>query len=228
MIENRYTFKHAFIKTIPIMAGYVFLGFAFGLLMRTSGFPIWYPVLMSLFIYSGALQFATIPLVGVAVNPLSALMLGVMISARHLFYGIAMLKRYRHSGSLKYPLIFGLTDETFSVLSTENQEDEIPSMYYFTVTSLDYLYWNAGTLFGAIAGGVIPFDLAGLDFALTAMFIVLLLEQMKIKQGMISGLTGLVVSGLSLLLFGSGQMVITSMVGIVVALLVERQLKLYE
>lgn len=216
--------KQIIAKTLPVMAGYLFLGFAFGLLMRTNGYPMWYPVIMSLIIYSGALQYAAIPLIAAPFDPFGSFLLGLMISARHLFYGIPMLKKYRDAGKVKPFLIFGLTDETFSVLSAPDVRDTgSPAVCYVFVTLLHYIYWNVGTLLGAIAGGILTVDLTGLDFALTALFVVLFVEQIKGRAGLISGMTGLVASVLALVLFGKDRMVLAAMLLILVLLIAERK-----
>lgn len=216
--------KLAFIKTIPIMAGYVFLGIAFGLLMRNQGYPAWYPVIMSLVIYSGALEFAAIPLLAAPFDPLGSFALGLMISARHLFYGIPVLERYSTTGAAKPFLIFGLTDETFSLLtSPEFKDGKEPRVFLVLITLFNFLYWNTGTLLGSLAGNFLTMKLEGLDFALTALFIVLFVEQIRNREGLISGFTGLLASAAVLCLVGSGRMVILSMAAILILLLCERR-----
>ena len=223
MDQKKSVVKIAFVKTLPILAGYLFLGTGFGLIMSTGGYPVWWSMMMSIVIFSGALEYATVPLFAASFNPLSAFVLGLMLSARHLFYGIPMLKKYENTGLKKVFLIFGLTDEAFSLLSTDDEPKGVNlHTYYFLVTLFNYVYWNIGTVLGAVAGNLIPFDLSGLDFALTALFIVLFVEAVKNKQSVISGLTGLLLSALVLLLFGSSSFVIISMVLILLALLVER------
>lgn len=213
-------FKELFKYTVPVMAGYIFLGIAFGLLMRQKGFPIYYPVLMSLIIYSGALEFAAVPILSAPFDPVGSFILGLMLSARHLFYGLPMLQKYKDTKKSKSFLIFGLTDETFSILSTmEVPEGLKPKHFYFGVSALNYSYWNIGTLLGALLGSMISLDLKGLDFTLTALFIVLFVEQLKDKAGVISGFIGLVATACVLALFGSEKMVIISMAFIMLALM---------
>jgi len=220
---NRNALKNAFKKTLPVMAGYLFLGFAFGLLMRTGGYPTWCPVFMSIIIYSGALEFAAVPLLSTAVNPIGSFFFGLMLSARHLFYGIPMLKKYQNTGTAKPFLIFGLTDETFSLLVEQNECSENAKAYYLYVTILNYLYWNVGTFVGTFFGGIIKIDLSGLDFALNALFIVLFLEQIKSKKGKASGAIGIAASVVALLVFGKENMVIIAMSLILMALLAGRR-----
>lgn len=212
--------------TIPVFAGYIFLGFAFGLLVRTKGFPVWYAVAMSVIIYSGASQYAAVPLLGQAFDPMGSFLLSLMISARHLFYGIPMLKKYskENVGAARPVLIYTLTDETFSVVSTLNPPEGVkPKVFYSVISILDFLYWNLGTLLGAIVGNMITFNVEGLDFVLTALFIVLFLDQLKTKSGRISGFVGLITAAVALVLFGSGKMVLISMIAIMVILVTGRK-----
>ena len=213
-------FRELFKYTLPVMAGYIFLGIAFGLLMRQKGFPIYYPVLMSLIIYSGALEFAAVPVLSAPFDPIGSFILGLMLSARHLFYGLPMLQKYKNSGKSKGFLIFGLTDEAFSILSTiEVPEGIKPKHFYVGVSALNYSYWNIGTLLGALLGSMLSFNLKGLDFTLTALFVVLFVEQLKDKAGVISGFIGLIAAASVLALFGSEKMVIISMAVIMLALM---------
>ena len=217
-------FKSILLTTLPVMAGYIFLGIAFGLLVRTGGHPWWYPVVMSLFIYSGALEFAAVPLLSAAFDPLGSFFLSLLVSARHLFYGLPMLKKYRDTGTVRPFLIFGLTDETFSILSTVDPPEGMkPKLFYLGVTLLDFIYWNLGTLLGSFFGSLIPETVKGLDFALTALFIVLFLEQLKKEKGKISGFTGLLASAAVLILAGADNMIPVSMVVIILLLIVERR-----
>lgn len=206
--------------TVPVLAGYGFLGFAFGLLLRTQGYSPLLPVVMSLIVFSGALEFAAVPMLSAAFDPISAFVIGIMLSARHLFYGIPMLKKYSGTGKSKLFLIFGLTDEAFSILSANEVPEGVrPKSFYLWVTFLNYFYWVSFTALGSLFGGVVSFGLEGLDFALTALFIVLFLDQIKGRQGRISGFAGLIASALVLLLFGSRFFVLGAMAAILVLLL---------
>lgn len=221
---NKAMLKAVIKQTAPVFAGYIFLGIAFGLLVRTKGFPVWYPVIMSIVIFSGALEFAAIPLLSQPFDPLGTFILGVMISARHLFYGIPLLGKYKDAGVKKPFLIYWLSDETFSICSTVDAPEGLDSKtYYFLISLFDYSYWNIGTLIGALFGNVVGDKAQGLDFALTALFIVLFVEQLKDKRGIISGFTGLLATAVILMLVGSGKMVIVSMIVIVVVLLAGRK-----
>lgn len=222
--EKFNSMKAAFPLTLPVMAGYVFLGFAFGLLMTSKGAPFWVPVLMSVAIFSGALEFAAVPFYFAAPDYIGSFIFGVMLSIRHAFYGIPMLKKYENAGRLKIPMIFWLTDETFSVSSAvEPPEGTDRISFYAWIGALDHLYWVGGTAAGALFGNSVSLDLEGLDFALTALFLVLFIEQFRGKAGVFGGLTGLCATVLALAVFGSGRMIPVAMAIILVVLLAGRR-----
>lgn len=211
------TFRKAFRQTIPVMAGYVFLSTAFSLLMKNSGYPYWYPIVMSVVIFSGALQFAAVPLLK-TYDPLGSFLLGLMLSLRHLFYGLSMLKKYGNSGRLKWPLAHLLTDEAFSINSTVDVPDDVDeTMFYFYISVLNYSYWIIGTIIGMVFGSFITMEIRGLDFTLTALFIVMFIEQCRSREGKISSIIGLLVSAVSLIMFRD-NMVLVSMILIFVIL----------
>ena len=217
-------FRTVFKYTLPVLAGYVFLGFAFGLLMRTGGFPVWTPIIMSVIIYSGALEFAAVPILSAAFDPFGAFIIGILLSARHLFYGIPMLKKYSGAGLSKIMLMFGLTDETFSILSSTDVPDGIkPKRFYMWITVLNYSYWITGTVLGAVFGSFVSFGAEGLDFALTALFVVLFTESINNRKGLISGISGLAVSAAVLALFGKDLFIVISMAAILSILLAGRR-----
>lgn len=221
---NNRNLKEVLKVTLPVLAGFLFLGFAFGLLTVTNGFPIYYPILMSVIIYAGSLQFAAIPLLSLPFDPFGSFFLAVMVNARHLFYGLSMLNRYKDAGNIKPFLIFGLTDETFSILSTVRVPEEMKEVdFYKKVTLFNYIYWISGTVLGAVFGRFVSFNLEGLDFALTALFIVLFIEQLKNREGRISGISGLLLTLVTLLIFGKNNMVVIAMVLTVAVLLALRK-----
>lgn len=212
-------FAAAFPLTVPVLAGYLFLGITFGFLMKTGGYPVWYPVFMSLMIYSGALEFAALPLLSAPFDPLGAFIFAFMLSARHLFYGIALLGKYENTGFFKFPLLYLLTDETFSIAVSADAPEGVEKKHFYTAVSLlDYAYWVGGTAVGALFGQLLHFDTTGIDFALTALFIVLFLEQTKHRKSAFSGMIGLVCSAAVLFAFGSEKMVLISM-GVILAVL---------
>ncbi len=171
-------FRAAFPHTIPIFAGFCFLGMTYGIYMNLSGFAFWYPMLMSLTIFAGSVEFVAVNLLLGAFNPLQALAMTLMINARHLFYGISMLDKYRGTGWKKFYLIFGMCDESFSINYTAQIPEEVDQGWFmFFVTLLNHFYWFFGATLGGIFGSFLQFNTEGLDFVMTAMFVVIFLEQ---------------------------------------------------
>ncbi len=203
--------------TLPVMAGYVFLGSAFGILIQTHGFSVWVALGMSLFIYSGAMQFATIPLL---LNPLSLIQTFIFtlsLSARHLFYGLSMLVPFKDTGKKKPYMIFALTDESYGLLLTHNHDKDL----MFLIEAMNQSYWVIGTLLGYVFGELIPFSVEGIEFSMTALFIVIFLDKLlekKLEPLMI----GLFVSIISLLIF-KDHFIIPSMIGIGILLFIRRK-----
>lgn len=207
--------KSAFPHTIPILAGFLFLGFTYGVYMRVSGFAFWYPMLTSMAVFGGSLEFIIVNLLLGAFNPLQAFAMTLMVQARHLFYGISMLDKYRGLGRKKIYMIFGLCDESFSINCSVKVPDGIDrGWFYFFVTLLNQLYWITGATLGGICGSLISFSTEGLDFAMTAMFVVILLEQLLKKQQHISELIGVGISTLCLILFGADDFMLPTMAAI--------------
>lgn len=208
-------FRAAFPHTIPIFTGFWFLGMTYGIYMNVSGFSFWYPMLMSLTIFAGSAEFVAVNLLLGAFNPLQALAVTLMINARHLFYGISMLDRYRGNGWKSIYLIFGMCDESFSI----NYTAEIPEgvdqgWFMFFVTLLNHLYWFFGATFGGIFGSLIHFNTEGLDFVMTAMFVVIFLEQCLKEKNYTNAFAGLGISLLCRILFGADDFIIPSMLAI--------------
>ncbi len=205
--------------TIPILAGYLFLGMTYGVYMVQSGFSFWYPMLTSLVVYGGSLEFVIVNLLLGAFNPLQSFLMAILIQARHLFYGISMLDKYRAAGKKKAYLIFGLSDETFSVTcSTEVPEGVDAGWFRFFITLLDQLYWFSGATLGALCGMLIRFNTQGLDFAMTALFVVIFINQWRKDRQHISALIGLGLSVASLALFGADNFLLPAMGAILAAL----------
>lgn len=217
-------FFAAFPNTIPILAGFLFLGMTYGIYMNVSGFSFWYPCLMSLTIFAGSVEFVAVNLLLGAFHPIQALAMTLMLNARHLFYGISMLDRFRGLGLKKIYLIFGMCDETFSI----NYTAEIPpdvdrGWFMFFVTLLNHLYWFAGATLGGIFGSFITFNTEGLDFVMTAMFVVIFLEQWLKEKRHESSLLGIGLSVLSLIAFGADGFLIPAMLSILAVLTLLRR-----
>lgn len=207
--------KAAFPHTIPIMMGFLFLGMTYGIYMNVSGFSFWYPFLMSLTIFAGSMEFVTVNLLLGAFHPLQALLMTLMINARHLFYGISMLDKYKGTGLKKLYLIFGMCDESFSINYTADIPDDEDKGWFMTwVTILNQFYWVLGATLGGIFGSFIHFNTEGLEFVMTALFVVIFLEQWLKDKNHTSAIVGLIVSVLCLVLFGKDDFIIPSMLGI--------------
>lgn len=206
-------FLCAFPYTVPIFAGFLFLGLTYGIYMHVSGFSFWYPMLMSLTIYGGSLEFVAVSMLLAPYAPLQTLIMSVMIQARHLFYGISMLDKFRGLGWKKPYLIFGMCDETFSINCTAQIPDGIDrGWFYFFVTLLNHLYWFAGATLGGLLGNLIHFNTEGLEFVMASMFVVIFLEQWEREKRHISAYIGLAASVLCLLVFGADSFLIPTMV----------------
>ena len=208
-------FKCAFPYTIPIFAGFWFLGLTYGIYMNVNGFSFLYPMLMSQTIFAGSIEFIAVNMLMGAFDPLQAFAMTLMINARHLFYGIAMLDRFRGMGWKKIYLIFGMCDESFSINYTADiPEDVDRGWFMFFVTLLNHFYWFSGATLGGIFGSFLHFSTEGLDFVMTAMFVVIFLEQWLKEKNHVSAICGLVVSLLCLILFGADQFMVPAMLAI--------------
>ena len=223
-------FRAAFPATIPVLTGYLCLGMAFGLLMQTSGYGVGWAAVMSLMCFAGSIQFLAITLLTTVFDPLQAFVLSVMVNARHIFYGLSVLEKYRGIGRARAFLIFGLTDETFSLVSSlEPPAGVTRKDFYFWITLLDYSYWVCGSILGAVVGEFLAFDTTGMDFVLTALFVVLFLEQWKKRENRPAGIIGLVCAAAGLAVCGADNMVIPAMILILTVLLAgRRRLELFQ
>lgn len=212
-------FRAAFPHTIPIFAGFWFLGVTYGIYMNVSGFSFLYPMLMSLTIFAGSMEFVAVNMLMGAFNPLQALAMTIMINARHLFYGISMLDKYKGTGWKKVYLIFGMCDETFSINYTAQiPEDVDKGWFMFFVTLLNQCYWFFGATLGGIFGSLIHFSTEGLDFVMVAMFVVIFMEQWMKEEQHVSALTGIGISLLFLIAFGADRFILPAMTAILAVL----------
>lgn len=184
-------FQAAFPYTIPIFAGFWFLALAYGIYMNANGFPFVCPMLMSLLIYGGSLEFVAVEMLLSSFAPMQVFIMALLIQARHIFYGISMLDRFKGMGWKKFYLIFGMCDETFSVNYTADiPEDVDRGWFMFFVTLLNQLYWVSGATVGGLVGSLLRFDTTGISFVMTAMFVVIFLEQWLKEDNHISSLVG--------------------------------------
>lgn len=217
-------FLSAFPHTLPVLAGFFMLGSAYGILMETNGYGVGWSLMTSLLAFCGSMQFLGISLLVTAFDPLQAFIMSIMVNARHLFYGISMLEKYKGLGKARFPLIYMLCDETFSISSSiEPPKDVDRKYFYLTISVLDYLYWAMGTVIGALLGSLIEFNTKGLDFVLTALFVVLFIEQIKKKENRLPGVIGILSTTLALFFFGASNLVLPAMGIVLLVLIVGRK-----
>ena len=215
------SFRTAFLDTVPVMTGYLFLGFGFGVLALQNGLSLWWALAMSLLIYAGSMQFVAVTLLSGGTGVLTAALTTLAVNARHVFYGLSMIDRYKGTGKKKPYLIFSLTDETYSLVSQgETRKDG--GRYYLLVSFLDQCYWVLGTLLGAAAGQLLPINYEGIDFVLTALFVTIFVEQWLSTKNHLPACVGVGASVLCLVLFGSSAFLIPAMGLITLVLLLTR------
>lgn len=208
----RKAFKAALPITLPVMVGYVVLGLSYGLLMKKMGFGAIWSFSLSFFVYAGSLQYVGIALLTGPFNPVYTLMLTVAVNFRYIFCGISMLEKYKGMGKVKPYLIFGLSDETYSLISAMDVPRGVDEKwFYFFITSLHHFYWSAATVVGALLGFILHFNTEGLDFALTALFTVMFVDQWQKSKDHIPALVGVGASVACLLIFGPGKFMIPAM-----------------
>ena len=201
------------------MAGYVVLGTGFGILLRNAGYGVLWAFSMSVFIFAGSMQYVGVTLLSGGASVITAILTTVMVNARHLFYSISMLGRYREAGRFKPYLILALTDETYSLLCDGHApEGEDPHLYRFLVSLFDHAYWVLGSVLGSLLGAVLPFSTAGIEFSMTALFIASFTEQWLTAKDHVPALTGLVCTLVCLLLFGPERFLIPAMLLITLVL----------
>lgn len=221
MKEKVNALKAAFPHTIPIFTGFIFIGIAYGILMNSKGYGFGWSLLFSLVVFAGSSQYVAITFLTSVFNPVYALMMSLMINARHLFYGISLIEKFRDTGKLKPFLIFGLCDETFSVVcSAEPPEGVNKGWFMFFITFLNYIYWALGSTLGGLIGSMVSFNTKGLDFVLTALFVVIFIGQWKSQKDHKPAIIGVACTFICLIAFGPNNFIIPSMIAIIAALTV--------
>lgn len=217
--------KTALKATIPVLTGYLVLGFGFGIILKANGYGIGVAFLMSLFIYAGSMQYVAIDLLAGGASLITAAITTLMVNARHLFYGISMLDKYKNTGKRKPYLIFALTDETYSLVCNENPQisEERRKDYYLLVSMFNQIYWITGSLLGSAVGSLVNFNSEGIDFALTALFLTVFMEQWMAVKNHTPALIGVGVSVICLVLFGGDQFLIPTMLVIFVLLCLQKE-----
>lgn len=212
--------KASFINSLPVMAGYLVLGFGFGIISQKNGYGILWVLAMSIFIYAGSMQYVAVSLLSSGAGLISAALTTLMVNARHLFYGISMIEPYKKAGKLKPYLIFSLTDETYSLVCGGKAPEGIDfHKYSFFVSAFNQLYWITGSALGALAGSVLRFNTAGVEYAMTALFITVFVDQWKSTKNHIPAIVGAASSVICLIIFGKDRFLIPSMllIGIILS-----------
>lgn len=217
-------FRAAFLDTVPVLAGYLFLGMGFGILLSESGYGIGWAFFMALFIYAGSGQYLAVSLMAGGSSLISAGIAIFLVNARHIFYGISLIDTYKGAGKKKPYMIFALTDETYSLV-TQNQPPEGMSRhkYCFIVSVLDHIYWICGCVLGSVAGALLPISFEGVEFVLTALFVTLFVEQWLSTKNHLPAIIGVASTLVCLLIFGRDIFLIPSMALIAVLLTVTRK-----
>ena len=211
--------KTAFIKSLPVMAGYVVLAIGFGILMKEAGYGLFWSFLMSFTIYAGSMQYVAVSLLSSGASLISAALTTLMVNARHLFYGVSMIDKYKDTGKKKPYLIFALTDETYSLLCGDDYpEGEDRHWYSFFVSLFNQCYWVIGSIIGSILGSLITFNTAGIDFSMTALFVTVFVEQWLTAKNHLPAIAGLFCSIACLIIFGSDSFLIPTMISITIVL----------
>jgi 4-azaleucine resistance transporter AzlC len=207
------------------MAGYMVLGIGFGVLLQDKGYAWWWATLMSITIYAGSMQYVAVDLLAGGAGIIATVLMTLMVNIRHLFYGITMLERYQDTGKKKPYLIFSLTDETFSLVCSPQLPQGVEEhSYYFYISLMNQCYWVLGSTLGALAGTALSFNSEGIDFAMTALFVVIFVEQWEKTKQHLPAITGVVISVICRLIFGASNFLIPSMIGITAALFIEKPL----
>ena len=216
--------QKAFVATLPVMTGYLVLGMGFGVVLRAKGYGVLWALAMSVCIYAGSMQYATLDLMTGGASLLTAALTALAVNARHLFYGISMVERYRHARA-KVLLMLTLTDENYSLLCDDNALPDVQNRekYYLYVSLLNYLYWIVGSVVGNLLGTVLPFSTEGIDFALTALFLTIFVEQWLHTKNHIPALIGVGSGLVCLLCFGADGFLIPTMVCIALSLTLLRR-----
>lgn len=219
-----HTTRTAFLDTIPVMTGYIFLGFGFGIIMQQNGYSVFWAAAMSVFIFAGSMQYVAVGLLTGGASLITSALAAFVVNARHLFYGISMVDAYKDQGKTKPYVIFALTDETYSLVSRNPLPEGIDrKRYYFLVSIFDQSYWITGTILGSLAGSILPVNFKGIDFALTALFVTIFVEQWLSTKKHIPAIIGVAATTACLLIFGAETFLIPSMVLIAAALIMMRK-----
>lgn len=219
MINKKAAFKAALPHTLPVFAGFIVLGSAYGILMDSKDFPIIWTILTSIFVYAGSMQFVTVALLAAGFDPVGAFIMTLVVNARHLFYGISLLGKYKGMGRLKPYLIFTLTDETFSLICSAKPPEGVDQKWFMIfISALNQVYWVTGSILGGILGSLFEFNTKGIDFVLTALFVVIFIDQWKSATNHLPAIIGIAGAVLCRIIFGASDFIIPSMILILLVL----------
>ncbi len=203
--------KTAFLKSLPVMAGYMILGIGFGIIWTSNGLNPLIGILMSVFLYAGSMQYVSVSLVTTGASVLSIIVMTLAVNIRHFFYSISMLNKYKDTGKFKPYLIFALTDETFSIACNGGPQGLNEPSYYFWLSLFNQSYWVLGTVIGVVLGNV-NISFKGLEFAMTALFVVTCTDQILSKKNIPASVLGIIIPFLCLLTFGTSSFLIPSLI----------------
>ena len=218
------TIRKAFTKSLPVMAGYMVLGIGFGILLKDAGYGIFWAFIMSLTIYAGSMQYVAVPFLASGASLITVALTTLMVNARHLFYGLTMIDKYKTAGKKKPYLIFSLTDETYSLLCTDEIPDKVDRHWYrFFVSLFNQSYWILGSVLGSLLKELLAFDTAGIDFSMTALFVTVFVEQWLSTKNHWPAVIGLVSAAACLAIFGPDSFLLPTMIAITISLLLLRK-----
>lgn len=223
MSGYRHAFRKAFPHTIPVLTGYLFIGIAFGVMYAEKGYSFLWAILMSLLVYAGSGQYLAVNFFVPGISYVQVIFMILMVNIRHIFYGISLLEKFNNMGKKRWYMIFGLTDETYSLLCTTKVPDDVDEeKFLFAISLLDQSYWITGSAIGGLAGTLIPFNSEGIEFAMTALFVVIFVEQWMEKSNRIPAVIGVIASLICLQVFGADKFVLPAMIVIMLLLFMGR------
>ena len=218
------TIRKAFTKSLPVMAGYMVLGIGFGILLKDAGYGLFWAFIMSLTIYAGSMQYVAVPFLASGASLITVALTTLMVNARHIFYGLTMIDKYKTTGKKKPYLIFSLTDETYSLLCTDEIPDGVDRHWYQLLVSLfDQCYWILGSVLGSLLKELLAFDTAGIDFSMTALFVTVFVEQWLSTKNHWPAVIGLASAAACLVIFGPDSFLLPTMIAITISLLLLRK-----
>lgn len=224
MTGYRKAFRKAFPYTIPVLTGYLFIGTAFGVMYAEKGYSFLWAILMSVLVYAGSGQYLAVNFFVPGFSFIQVIFLTFMVNVRHIFYGVSLLEKFNKIGLKRWYMVFALTDETYSLLCTTNVPENVEEdKFLFAISVMNHSYWVLGSAIGAIAGTVLPINSEGIDFAMTALFVVIFIEQWMECKNRIPELIGVAVAVIALVIFGANSFVLPAMLAIIALLFVGRK-----